>query len=106
MLVLGPLSGWYGPSIITQVRDLLENESPTTPPIAPNLTPSSNQQRQLRLEQRQTRLRALQASFEADRQAALQRLEDRTSRMGYERNPLVNRNGTFNMRYHLPPSEQ
>jgi hypothetical protein len=119
MLVLGPLSGWYGPLIITQIRDLLVD----TTPADTTFTPTTGQIRErqalyqeakkkaLRLEQ--IRIAKIQPSLdrieahrqvrEAHRQA---RLEERTTQRGGGRNPLINRNGTFNMRYHLPPGEQ
>jgi hypothetical protein len=127
MFLLGPLSGWYGPLIITQIRDLLVDRSPTNPTITPK--PGQIQQRKtlyheaLRLEQ--IRIAKIQPSLdrieahrqvrEAHRQTRLEelreahrraRLEERTTQRGGVRNPLINRNGTFNMRYHLPPSEQ
>jgi hypothetical protein len=120
MLVLGPLSGWYGPLIITQIRDLLVDRSPTNPTITP--TRGQIQQRKTLYQEalwlEQMRIAKIQPSLdriEAHRQVREEelreahrraRLEERTTQRRGGRNPLINRNGTFNMRYHLPPGEQ
>jgi hypothetical protein len=113
MSVLGPLSGWYGPLIITHMRDLLVDGAPTNPPITPGQIQQQrlrlHQMETLRLKQMQARSQASQARIDAHRQTReahrQARLEQRASQMGDGLNPLINRNGTFNMRYHLPPSE-
>jgi hypothetical protein len=79
-MILGPLSGWYGPWIVTQLRDLMADDPKAQP--APNPQRLQMAKLQARLQQRQQQLR-------------LQRLPLRGV------SPLlVNPDGTFNMRYH------
>jgi hypothetical protein len=83
-MILGPLSGWYGPWIVTQLRDLMANDPKAQP------APPSPQRLQM-----------------AKLQARLQQLQQRRQQLRPQRLPrrdvsplLVNPNGTFNMRYH------
>lgn len=100
MLVLGPLSGWYGPAIFAHLRKLMSNDSVNTQPATPNLRFNVFPQQQHRIMQAQ-RLAELEAKLAAQR-----RLMMEASQFNRPDNPLVNPDGTFNMRYHLPPSEQ
>ena len=95
MLILGPFSGWYGPTVVLQIRSYLAPPSLAKPPITPNL----NQQQQLNVQ----RMRALIAKI-AEQEANAQVRRDWEA----HRQPdlLLKRDGTFNMRYHLPDSER
>ena len=101
-LILGPLSGWYGPWMVAKLHELVTKPEQPTPPPAVALTPraAAIQQRKLQLQ-----LRRMQAELE-------QMLEQREQRLLWLRsdeldpdypNSLINRDGTFNMRYHHPP---
>lgn len=114
MLILGPLSGWYGPVIVAHLRDLLADRSTISPANTTN-TKSQIQQRLLEetlklVEQRQTENQAVLARIEAHRRARdahrRARRQERMAETDRGENPLINRNGTFNMRYHHRPSEQ
>jgi hypothetical protein len=99
MLVLGPLFGWYGPSAVKQLRALLVSESPEiiTPTVpSPFRTPQEEMKSKLVLEELE-RIRSISRQQETERAT---RVLERPSPI------LVNQDGTFNMRYHLPPSER
>jgi hypothetical protein len=100
MLMLGPLSGWYGPSIITQLRQLMVSETPRTQPMTPGPTVNAIRPQQLKLRRIQLPFDAvlrdpsLRRAPSLSRSLLLSRERDyRASQMEEGRNPRVNRNG-------------
>lgn len=107
MSILGPLSGWYGPSLVSQLREFMASDASQTKPNAPIARPlrpfvmskSTAELWAAREEARlQRRIRSLQ--FHADRENAKWQRENRLSLENQRYNPRVNRDGTFNMRFH------
>ena len=95
MLILGPISGWYAPWIIRELRGLMSGGSQKATPAtaAPSVTNS------------QQKLQQLQAQFDADRERLRQQRINDAVRSSLRSQRRINPNGTFNMKYHLPPSQ-
>lgn len=115
VLVLGPLSGWYGPQIVVQIRALWVDETPVVSKMTPTLSQIQARQAMYKkaLERQGKHRATTQASRDRIEAHRLVREAYRQSRLAAattqgtsNRNPLVKRDGTFNMRYHLSPSER
>lgn len=101
-LILGPLSGWYGPWLVAKIHELVTKPEQPTPATAVPLPPRVVAFQQQRM---QMQLRLMQQELELMLEQHEQRLLLLTADEPDPDVPksLINRDGTFNMRYHHPP---
>jgi ABC-type bacteriocin/lantibiotic exporter with double-glycine peptidase domain len=111
--ILGPLLGWYGPATVTWLQALMTNYSSQPASLGQLLTANSVQRQRIIQKQRTVQqLQAIQQQRLTSRNLRIQQILDaqeereRDLRMRSGRYPLVNSNGTFNMRYHLRDDDE
>jgi len=117
MSILGPLCGWYGPTIITHLHAATASDSqrrqPSAAVAATAPTPAQIAQRQAAYREaaivedlRRAKLQPSRDRIEAHRKKREAYRQARAKEEVDGHNPLINTDGTFNMRYHLPLTEQ